>query len=223
VERPRHCWRKGCPSPSRVRIVIRKLGLVRTGSHAVTNVTIIPSSCTLSVLPTTILESWIVARPLYDESRKIGCRPKFGTRYVRLGNKYAFRNTGGRACCLHRFDQEPISTHALTRASINLYQYHLPRYAAHRPTICVYPGGPPRFAKTTSSTFLFHRYRSRCLTSSLGTENFLLHANGHVTTNVWVTGNNKLRRVFMNPFSDKGHVNAKVVRLRCPDFSSKIK
>ncbi|KAN0134722.1 hypothetical protein V8E53_007507 [Lactarius tabidus] len=43
-----------------------------------------------------------------------------------------------------------------------------------------------------------------------GTENLFLKATGTVTANVWVTGNNKLRRVSMKLFSDTGDVDAKV-------------
>jgi hypothetical protein len=56
-----------------------------------------------------------------------------------------------------------------------------------------------------------------------GTENLSLDASGPVTTNVWVTGNNKLRRISMKLQSDAGYIEAKVVRLRWLDFSSKVK
>jgi hypothetical protein len=47
-----------------------------------------------------------------------------------------------------------------------------------------------------------------------GAENVSLYAkNGIVTADVWVTGNNALKRVSMKLRSDNGHVYAKLVRL----------
>ena len=54
-----------------------------------------------------------------------------------------------------------------------------------------------------------------------GPENVLLHTkNGTVSTDIWVTGNNALKRVSMKFRSDNGHVYAKLVRLL--SASSKI-
>ena len=57
-----------------------------------------------------------------------------------------------------------------------------------------------------------------------GTENLFLHTTyGDITANVWLTGNNKLRRVSMKLHSDDGNIQAKIVRLRCPIFLVKVK
>lgn len=56
-----------------------------------------------------------------------------------------------------------------------------------------------------------------------GTENIFLHTTrGDITANVWLTGNNKLRRVLMKLSSDSGNIQAKIVRLRCPKFLVEI-
>jgi hypothetical protein len=54
-------------------------------------------------------------------------------------------------------------------------------------------------------------------------ENLFFNVTGTITANVWVTGNNKLRQVSMKLVSDTGDVNAKVVRLHCPEFLLKIR
>lgn len=57
-----------------------------------------------------------------------------------------------------------------------------------------------------------------------GAENISLRTtSGAITTDVWVTGNNKSKRVSMKLCTDNGNVHAKVVRphARCKYLSSK--
>jgi hypothetical protein len=56
-----------------------------------------------------------------------------------------------------------------------------------------------------------------------GTENLLLHTtSGPVDADVWVTGNNKLKRVSLKISSDDDYVDATVVRCVVQNFSSKL-
>ena len=56
------------------------------------------------------------------------------------------------------------------------------------------------------------------------TENLLLHSRaGSVTADIWLTGNNKSRRVSMILCCDDGNIQAKIVRLHCPEFLVKIR
>lgn len=93
------------------------------------------------------------------------------------------------------------------RASMRLYH---PRYVTPAPTIYLCPRRVWRLRDSTSSTFVFHRQYHIL---RLGTRTSLYTTSGAVTANIWVTGNNRLKRVSMKLCSDNGRVCAKVVRL----------
>jgi hypothetical protein len=56
-----------------------------------------------------------------------------------------------------------------------------------------------------------------------GSENLLIHTtSGPISADVWVTGNNKLKRVSMKISSDDKYVDFAVVRCIVQNFSSKL-